>query len=94
MSFVGPQPVPPVRLEELGLRSKLRFDARPGITGLAQLSVAEGESSPDELSALDAYYVQDWSLSGDAKIIMRWFMQCLRGWAGAVSEPPAADPQP
>jgi GT2 family glycosyltransferase/lipopolysaccharide/colanic/teichoic acid biosynthesis glycosyltransferase len=88
MSFVGPQPAPPVDLEELDLRQRLRFDARPGITGLAQLSAAEGESSEEELAALDAHYVQSWSLLLDVKILMRWLTQCLTGRA---QPPPALD---
>lgn len=87
MSFVGPQPVAPVDAETLDLRERLRFDARPGITGLAQVSLAEGENSPPELRALDAYYVQNWSLGGDAKILMRWLLQCFLGWAS--QDPPA-----
>jgi GT2 family glycosyltransferase/lipopolysaccharide/colanic/teichoic acid biosynthesis glycosyltransferase len=83
MSFVGPQTLPPLDSEDLGLRERLRFDARPGLTGLAQVSVAEGEISDAEMAALDAYYVQNWSLGGDAKILMRWLMQCLLGWANA-----------
>ena len=86
MSFVGPQPVPPVDPDSLGLRERLRFDARPGITGLAQVSAAEGAGSRDELEALDAYYVQGWSLSGDVKIIMRWLMQCILGWGDVSRE--------
>jgi len=84
MSFVGPQAVAPVDPDALGLRERLRFDARPGITGLAQVSAAEGAGSREELDALDAYYVQGWSLSGDVKILMRWLMQCILGW-GDVS---------
>ncbi|MFH1690123.1 MAG: sugar transferase [Candidatus Eisenbacteria bacterium] len=86
MSFVGPRAVAPVDLETLSLRERLRFDARPGLTGLSQVSAAEAASSHDELRALDAYYVQNWSLSGDVKIVMRWFMQCLLGWADVPSD--------
>jgi GT2 family glycosyltransferase/lipopolysaccharide/colanic/teichoic acid biosynthesis glycosyltransferase len=86
MSFVGPQPVAPVELDKLELRQKLRFDARPGITGLAQVSAAEGRRSQPELAALDAHYVQGWSLSLDVRILMRWLTQCLRGWAQAPPE--------
>jgi lipopolysaccharide/colanic/teichoic acid biosynthesis glycosyltransferase len=86
MSFVGPRVVAPVDPEALSLRERLRFDARPGITGLARVSAAEEDSSPDELAALDAYYVQDWSLGGDTKILMRWSMQCLLGWADVSGE--------
>ena len=91
MSFVGPQVVAPVDPATLSLRGRLRFDARPGITGLARVSAAEGKSSADELAALDAYYVQDWSLGGDTKILMRWFMQCLLGWADVSVEPGSSD---
>jgi len=90
MSFVGPQAVAPVRVEDLGLRDRLRFDARPGMIGLAQVSVGEGHVSEDELAALDAYYVQDWSLGGDAKILMRWLAQCALGWADAWTGSEAA----
>ena len=83
MSFVGPRAVAPVDPATLDLRERLRFDARPGLTGLSQVSAAEAASSHEELTALDAYYVQSWSLSGDVKIVMRWFMQCLLGWADA-----------
>ncbi len=86
MSFVGPRAVAPVDAATLGLRERLRFDARPGLTGLSQVSAAEAASSRDELAALDAYYVQNWSLSGDVKIVMRWFMQCLLGWADVSSD--------
>jgi GT2 family glycosyltransferase/lipopolysaccharide/colanic/teichoic acid biosynthesis glycosyltransferase len=88
MSFVGPKAVAPVDTDTLGLRERLRFDARPGVTGLSHVSEVEGASSPEELAALEAYYVQNWSLSGDAKILMRWFMQCLMGWAEVSSGPP------
>jgi lipopolysaccharide/colanic/teichoic acid biosynthesis glycosyltransferase len=91
MSFVGPQADAPVDPATLSLRGRLRFDARPGITGLARVSAAEGKSSADELAALDAYYVQDWSLGGDTKILMRWFMQCLLGWADVSVEPGSSD---
>ena len=91
MSFVGPQVVAPVDPATLSLRGRLRFDARPGITGLARVSAAEGKSSADELAALDAYYVQDWSLGGDTKILTRWFMQCLLGWADVSVEPGSPD---
>ncbi|MCK4410466.1 MAG: glycosyltransferase [Candidatus Eisenbacteria sp.] len=91
MSFVGPRVVAPVDTQALGLRERLRFDARPGITSLAGVSAVEGTSSPDELAALDAYYVQDWSLGGDAKILMRRSMQCLLGWAHVSDEHGSSD---
>lgn len=88
MSFVGPLPSAPVDPASMGARERLRFDARPGITGLARVAAAEGESSAEDLAALDLYYVQNWSLSGDAKILMRWITQCLLGWADRTPETP------
>jgi lipopolysaccharide/colanic/teichoic acid biosynthesis glycosyltransferase len=87
MSFIGPRVVAPVDPGSLNLRERLRFDARPGITGLARVSAAEDVCSRDELEALDAYYVQGWSLGGDAKILMRWSMQCFLGWVHVSGEP-------
>ncbi len=78
MSFVGPEPVEPSRVDEFGRRERVRFDARPGLTGPSQTSLASGgaDGSP---AALEVYYVQNWSLGGDVKILLRWIGRCLGG---------------
>jgi lipopolysaccharide/colanic/teichoic acid biosynthesis glycosyltransferase len=79
MSFVGPAPVTPERARELDRRQELRFDARPGITGLAQVSLGDASLADGDPEALDVYYVQNWSLGGDLKILLRWFARCIAG---------------
>lgn len=52
-----------------------RFLARPGITGLAQVSGARGETdTPDKVRArvaLDLQYIDNWSFLGDIGIILK-----------------------
>ncbi len=82
MSFVGPKPVAPERFDSFDTRERLRFDARPGLTGLSEVSAEDGDGSTDEGRALDVYYVQNWSLGGDLKILLRWLARCVGGRAG------------
>jgi len=80
MSFVGPRPLPVIsdmaRYE--GWRQR-RFDIKPGITGLWQVSEQYGFSF-DEMVRLDIYYIWNWSISNDLKILLRTipaiFSQC------------------
>ena len=78
MSLVGPAPLGQAEADECSARDRVRFDARPGITGLSQVASA-AHAVRDRGMALDAYYVQNWSLGGDLRIIMRWWLLCLGG---------------
>jgi GT2 family glycosyltransferase/lipopolysaccharide/colanic/teichoic acid biosynthesis glycosyltransferase len=78
MSFVGPAPLPPDGVAGLGTRERLRFDARPGVFGLAEVSSAHGGADGDPI-ALDAYYVQNWSLGGDLALVLKWLLLCISG---------------
>ncbi|MCD4690300.1 sugar transferase [bacterium] len=78
MSLVGPAPLSPADARACGPRALIRFDARPGVTGLAQVAAAAHRVN-DGGGALDAYYVQNWSLGGDLRIVMRWGLLCLAG---------------
>jgi lipopolysaccharide/colanic/teichoic acid biosynthesis glycosyltransferase len=78
MSLVGPEPLGPEAISELGAREHLRFDARPGVVGLAEVSRAHGGPDGDPV-ALDAYYVQNWSLAGDLALILKWLALCMSG---------------
>jgi lipopolysaccharide/colanic/teichoic acid biosynthesis glycosyltransferase len=79
MSLVGPTPVPPERAARFEGRERLRFDARPGITGLSQVALDPGDEEGGDPAALDVYYVQNWSLGGDVRILLRWLTRCLGG---------------
>ncbi len=78
MSLVGPAPLTTAEAAGCSARERVRFDARPGITGLAQVASA-AHAVRDGGRALDAYYVQNWSLGGDLRIIMRWWLLCVGG---------------
>jgi len=78
MSLVGPAPMAPGDGGGLDAKARLRFDARPGVAGLASVSVVDSGAVDDRL-ALDAYYVQNWSLGGDVRIMLRWLGRCVAG---------------
>ncbi len=81
MSLVGPRPFVAGESEHLGGWAALRFEVRPGITGLWQVS-GRNELSTHELRHLDFAYVATWSLWSDARIIWATPRVMLRG-AGA-----------
>ena len=70
MSLVGPRPALPeeARLWDPELRDRLRV--QPGITGMWQVS-GRSNTSFDEYSRLDLYYVDNWSLLTDLSILIK-----------------------
>ena len=70
MSLVGPRPCLPVQTEVIAARRALNvFRVRPGITGIAQLASID-MSTPEKLARADSEYVENWSFSGDLRIIV------------------------
>ena len=70
MSLVGPRPLPVrdfLRMEEA---HKRRLGAVPGMTGYWQIS-GRSDLSFEEMVRLDLYYIENWSLSFDLKIILK-----------------------
>jgi undecaprenyl-phosphate galactose phosphotransferase len=70
MSLVGPRPVIEAELPRYGDHLLEYLSVRPGITGLWQVS-GRNETSYDQRVALDAHYVQNWSLWLDGVILCR-----------------------
>lgn len=68
MSLVGPRPFPVDESSEIEGWAARRFEVRPGITGLWQVS-GRSELSFDELRRLDYLYVASWSLLWDLRIL-------------------------
>ncbi len=68
MSLVGPRPFVLGEADEIDGWARRRFDARPGMTGLWQVS-GRNELSYFELCRLDYLYVASWSLWWDLKIL-------------------------
>jgi exopolysaccharide biosynthesis polyprenyl glycosylphosphotransferase len=72
MSLVGPRPALPCEVERYEPDTRRRLAVRPGITGLWQVS-GRSDLSWNESVRLDLRYVDNWSLSGDVRLIGRTF---------------------
>ena len=77
MSVVGPRPFIPSESDIDGWGS-CRFDVRPGITGLWQVS-GRNDLTRSDLVQLDYLYVSSQSLWWDLKIIFETPMTMVRG---------------
>lgn len=70
MSLVGPRPALPSEVAEYNDATRRRLAARPGITGLWQVS-GRSDLSWERGVALDVAYIDNWSLLNDALILAR-----------------------
>lgn len=80
MSIVGPRPERPVFIEEFRQRIPrymLRHKVPAGMTGWAQVNGWRGDTSIDKRIEYDLYYIENWSLGLDLKIL---FMTVFRGF--------------
>jgi exopolysaccharide biosynthesis polyprenyl glycosylphosphotransferase len=73
MSLVGPRPERPVFVQDFKSRLERYADrhlVRPGLTGWAQVNDLRGQTSVEERLIYDLYYIENWSLAFDLKIIL------------------------
>jgi sugar transferase EpsL len=77
MSLVGPRPLLPVYQELMDDRQRLRLVARPGLTGLAQVSGRQDLRLSERLE-LDARYVETWSFWQDLAILLETLVSVFR----------------
>ena len=83
MSFVGPRPERPVFVEQFRERIPrymLRHKVKCGLTGWAQVNGWRGNTSIEKRIEYDIFYIENWSLSFDLKIV--W----LTLWNGFVNK--------
>ena len=78
MSIVGARPPIPYEVEDYDLRHRRRLDMKPGITGLWQVS-GRNRLTFEEMVKIDLYYIENWSLWLDLKIILLTLPAVLRG---------------
>ena len=78
MSVVGPRPPIPYEVEEYAIWHRKRLDMKPGITGLWQVS-GRNRLTFDEMVRVDIYYIENWSLLLDLKIIFLTLPAMIRG---------------
>src|SRR4051812_11814616 len=67
MALVGPRPHLPEEIAAMDTDTLRRLAVRPGITGLWQVS-GRSDLTFQEAAALDSYYADNWTLTGDLAI--------------------------
>jgi exopolysaccharide biosynthesis polyprenyl glycosylphosphotransferase len=80
MSLVGPRAEQPKYVEEFQRRIPRymeRHREKAGITGWAQVNGLRGDTSIEERTKYDLWYIENWSVWLDVKIIVRTL---IRGW--------------
>ena len=79
MSLVGPRPLPVRDYEGFSQDwQRRRFSIRPGITCIWQIS-GRSDTSFDDWMKLDMEYIDNWSLSGDLKILFKTIPAVING---------------
>ncbi|MGC1361655.1 MAG: sugar transferase [Silvibacterium sp.] len=78
MSIVGPRPPIEREVNQYKLAHLRRLDVSPGITGLWQVQSRQ-DPSFDQYISLDTFYVDNWSLWLDFKIMIRTFAVVVSG---------------
>jgi len=78
MSIVGPRPPIPYEVEEYDIWHRKRLDMKPGITGLWQVS-GRNRLTFAEMVKIDLFYIENWSLWLDLKIILLTLPAIVRG---------------
>jgi sugar transferase EpsL len=77
LSLVGPRPFLARYLERYSPVQARRHDVMPGITGWAQIN-GRNDLTWEQKFALDVWYVDNWSLSLDFRILVKTFWQVLK----------------
>ncbi|MHC1724385.1 MAG: sugar transferase [Aminipila sp.] len=83
MSLVGTRPPTCDEYEQYELHHKSRLAAKPGLTGMWQVSGRSNITDFEEVVELDTEYIKNWSLGMDLKIIFKTVMVVL-GRVGSV----------
>jgi lipopolysaccharide/colanic/teichoic acid biosynthesis glycosyltransferase len=81
MSFVGPRPERPEFVEQFEQRVRgysERHRVKSGITGWAQVHGLRGQTSIADRAEWDNYYIENWSLWLDLKILLLTVVAVLR----------------
>lgn len=81
MSIVGPRPEQPKYVEKFAgeIPGYLkRHHVKTGLTGWAQINGLRGDTSISERVKYDLYYIENWSIWFDIRIIISTFLQTFR----------------
>ncbi len=78
MSLIGPRPERPLFVEKFKEeipRYMIKHQVRPGITGWAQVNGYRGDTSIKKRIEYDLYYIENWSMAFDFKILFLTFFK-------------------
>ncbi|MDQ3234368.1 MAG: sugar transferase, partial [Pseudobdellovibrionaceae bacterium] len=82
MSLVGPRPERPIFVDKFRKEVPgymLRHKVKTGITGWAQVNGWRGSTSIEKRIECDLFYIQNWSLWLDIKILFLTLDEVIRG---------------
>ena len=75
MSLIGPRPLLVRYLPYYTKEERRRHDVRPGLTGWAQVNGYRGDTSITKRIEHDLYYIENWTLGFDFKILFLTFFK-------------------
>ena len=78
MSIVGPRPIVKAEIKKYKNNFKKVISIKPGITGHTQVS-GRKDLGIDDMVKLDVYYIENWSVGLDLKIMMQTVPALLGG---------------
>ncbi|WP_422774790.1 sugar transferase [Plantactinospora sp. WMMC1484] len=82
MTVVGPRPERPYFVEKFSAEHPdyaMRHRVPVGLTGLAQVSGLRGDTPISDRARFDNYYIENWSLWLDTKVLLRTVVEVFRG---------------
>ena len=85
MSLVGPRPERPFFVEQFNAANRgygARHRVPAGLTGWAQVHSLRGDTSIADRARFDNFYIENWSLWLDVKIMLRTASAVVRGTGG------------
>jgi lipopolysaccharide/colanic/teichoic acid biosynthesis glycosyltransferase len=78
MSLVGPRMITPIELKKYGDAGWIFAQMKPGLTGYWQVS-GDQQAGYERRISMDLFYVENWSLLFDLKILIKTPIRVLRG---------------
>ncbi|MBG6137746.1 exopolysaccharide biosynthesis polyprenyl glycosylphosphotransferase [Longispora fulva] len=82
MTIVGPRPERPYFVEKFAAEYPgyaMRHRVPVGLTGLAQVSGLRGDTPISDRARFDNFYIENWSLWLDVKVVLRTIAEVFRG---------------
>ncbi len=94
MSLVGPRPEPPERVKHYSDWQRQRLNAKPGLTGLAQVHGLREQHASEDKARFDLQYLLHWSPLLDLSLLLQtlWTV-AIRIWSPRAPAVPSSQPR-